>query len=168
MGAKHLTLVAAMGRNRAIGLDGAMPWHLPAELRHFKRTTLGKPVVMGRKTWEAIGRPLPGRQNLVVSRNPAYRAEGAVVVGSLDAALDAADGEEIMVIGGGELYRQALPRASRMVLTTIDLAPEADTWFPDWDPEGWSRVALEGVPAGPDNAYAFEVAEWHRVGVPTA
>ncbi len=159
---KTLTLVAAMGRNGGIGQAGGLPWRLPAELRHFKRTTLGKPVVMGRKTWETIGRPLPGRQNLVVTRNEAYRAEGCRVVASLVEAIEAAEGTEVMVIGGGELYRQALPLASRMVLTTVDLAPECDTWFPAWDPTEWVLVSAEKVPAGPDSEHAFEVAEWMR------
>ena len=145
---KTLTLVAAMGRNRGIGQSGRMPWHLPAELQHFKRTTLGKPVVMGRKTWESIGRPLPGRHNLVVTRNSEYVAEGAQRVGSLVEAIEAAEGTEVMVIGGGELYRQALPLASRMVLTTIDLEPECDTWFPDWDPSEWILVSAEQIPPG--------------------
>lgn len=159
---KTITLVAAMGRNGGIGNRGRMPWHLPAELRHFKRTTLGKPVVMGRKTWEAVGRPLPGRQNLVVTRNESYRAEGARRVASLVEAVEAAEGTEVMVIGGGELYRQALPLASRMVLTTIDLEPECDTWFPAWDPTEWTLVEAQQVPAGPDNELAFEVVEWQR------
>ncbi len=162
MRSKSLTIVAAMGRNGGIGRRGDMPWRLPAELRHFKRTTLGKPVVMGRKTWESIGRPLPGRQNLVVTRNPAYRAEGVQVVGSLVEAIEAAEGSEVMVIGGGELYRQSLPLASRLVLTTIDLEPECDTWFPDWDPTEWRIVSAQQVPADEDNAHAFEVVEWVR------
>lgn len=159
---KTITLVAAMGHNGGIGFRGAMPWRLPAELRHFKRTTLGKPVVMGRKTWESVGRPLPGRQNLVVTRNGAYRAEGVDLVSSLAEAIEAAEGTEVMVIGGGELYRQALPLASRMVLTTVDLAPECDTWFPPWDQADWNPVSAERVPAGPDNEHAFEVVEWRR------
>jgi dihydrofolate reductase len=159
---KTITLVAAMGRNGGIGREGRMPWHLPAELQHFKRTTMGKPVVMGRKTWESIGRPLPGRQNLVVTRNEAYRAEGAEPVASLVEAVEAAQGTEVMVIGGGELYREALPLASRMVLTTIDIEPECDTWFPSWDPSAWTLVEATQVPAGPDDEPAFEVVEWQR------
>lgn len=159
---KTLTLVAAMGRNGGIGMAGRMPWHLPAELQHFKRTTLGKPVVMGRKTWEAIGRALPGRQNIVVSRNAAYRAEGAQRVSSLVEAIEAAEHTELMVIGGGELYQQAIPLASRMVLTTIDIEPECDTWFPAWDPAEWTLVDARQVPPGEDNDLAFEVSEWMR------
>ncbi len=159
---RTITIVAAMGRNGGIGLKGRMPWHLPAELAHFKRTTLGKPVVMGRKTWESIGRALPGRQNLVVTRNDAYRAEGADVVGSLVEAIESAAGDEVMIIGGGELYRQAMPLASRLVLTTIDLEPECDTWFPAWDTAEWVLVSSERVPADERNDTGFEVSEWMR------
>ncbi len=159
---RTITIVAAMGRNGGIGFKGRMPWHLPAELAHFKRTTLGKPVVMGRKTWESIGRALPGRQNLVVTRNDAFRAEGADVVGSLVEAIEAAAGDEVMIIGGGELYRQAMPLASRLVLTTIDLEPECDTWFPAWDTAEWVLVSSERVPADERNDTGFEVSEWMR------
>jgi len=159
---KHITLVAAMGKNRGIGLDGKLPWRLPGELQHFKRTTMGKPVVMGRKTWESIGRPLPGRQNLVVSRNPAYRAEGCQVVASLVEAVETAESFELMVIGGGELYRQALPLASRMVLTVVDAEPDADTWFPDWNAAEWMLITSERSAADQDNPLAFEINEWVR------
>ena len=160
---KTITLVAAMGQNRAIGLAGEMPWHLPAELQHFKKATMGKPIVMGRKTWEAVGRPLPGRQNIVVTRNRLYQAEGCQVVGSLVEAVNIAEAYEVMVIGGGELYRQALPLASRMVLTMIDCEPEADTWFPEWDPTSWQLIGSERFAADEKNDYAFEVTEWVRL-----
>ena len=163
MANRTLTLVAAMARNGGIGWQGGMPWHLPAELRHFKKTTLGKPVVMGRKTFESIGRALPGRQNIVVSRNPGFQAEGCDVACSLVEAIELAEGMELMVIGGGELYRQALPLASRLVLTTIDAEPECDTWFPAWDPTEWLLVTSEPVPVGPGNEIAFEVSEWQRL-----
>lgn len=159
---KTVTLVAAMARNGGIGWRGKMPWHLPAELQHFKKTTLGKPVLMGRKTFESIGRALPGRQNIVVTRNEAFVAEGCDVASSLVEAVELAEHTELMVIGGGELYRQALPLASRMVLTTIDIAPECDTWFPAWDPAEWVLVEAQQVPAGEDNELAFEVVEWQR------
>ena len=136
---KTLTLIAAMGKNRAIGLDGRMPWHLPAELQHFKKTTMGKTIVMGRKTWQAIGRPLPGRQNIVVSRNPGFLAEGADLAASVDDAVAMSESDEVMIIGGGQLYALALPSATRMVLTLIDIEPEADTWFPEWDDRNGHR-----------------------------
>ena len=159
---KKVTLVAAMGLNRAIGLDGKMPWHLPAELQHFKRTTMGKTIVMGRKTWQSIGRPLPGRQNVVVSRDPAYQADGAEVAGSLAQALEIATSDEVMVIGGGELYALAMPLASRMVLTVIDTEPQADTWFPAWDEHEWQKAILKRVDADESNPLAYSIVELTR------
>jgi dihydrofolate reductase len=159
---KTITIIAAMARNRAIGLAGAMPWHLPGELRHFKETTMGKPIVMGRKTWESIGRALPGRQNIVVTRNREYRAEGCLVVQSLHFAIERAEGNEIMVIGGGELYRQALPLADRMVLTLVDCAPAADTWFPEWYENVWSEVSRRSQPIDDKNELAYQVVELIR------
>jgi dihydrofolate reductase len=162
-GKKTITLVAAMARNRAIGLNGRMPWHLPAELQHFKRVTMGKPIVMGRKTWESLGRPLPGRQNIVVTRQAGYRADGVDVANALEQAIDLARGPEVMLIGGGELYRQALPLATRMVLTLVDCAPDADTWFPEWRPEEWRRVDSEAFEADERNPLAYQIVEWLRV-----
>lgn len=160
---RTITLVAAMGRNRAIGLAGRMPWHLPAELQHFKRVTLGKSIVMGRKTWQAIGRPLPGRQNIVISRNPAFLASGVELAGSLDEAMEIADSDEIMVIGGGQLYALALPLAQRMVLTLIDIEPEADTWFPQWQEREWQATRQEFFPVSGDNALAYRIVELRRI-----
>ena len=159
---RRITIVAAMARNRAIGLGGTMPWHLPAELRHFKETTMGKPIVMGRRTWDSIGRALPGRQNIVVTRNHGFRAEGCVVVQSLEGALEVAQGPEIMVIGGGQLYAEALPLATRMVLTLVDCEPPADTWFPDFEPEQWSERTLRSRPADEHNPYPYRVVELLR------
>ena len=159
---KTITIIAAMARNRAIGLAGAMPWHLPGELKQFRETTMGKPIVMGRKTWESIGRALPGRQNIVVTRNPEYCAEGCLVVSSLPLAIEQAEGEEIMVIGGGQLYRQALPAAARMVLTLVDCAPEADTWFPEWDENEWSEISRRSQTIDENNELAYQVVELIR------
>jgi dihydrofolate reductase len=160
---KTLTLIAAMGKNRAIGLDGRMPWHLPAELQHFKQATMGKTIVMGRKTWQAIGRPLPGRQNIVVSRNPDFHAEGADVAGSLEEAVSIADSDEVMVIGGGQLYILGLPLANRMILTLIDIEPEADTWFPEWDEQEWSQISERRFPVDDKNKLAYRIIELNRV-----
>jgi len=151
-----------MGSNRAIGKAGRMPWHLPAELQHFKRVTMGKSIIMGRKTWQAIGRPLPGRQNIVVSRNPAFLARGVELVGSLDEALEIAQSDEIMVIGGGQLYALALPLAQRMVLTLIDIEPEADTWFPQWREGEWTQTREEHFPITDDNKLAYRIVELRR------
>jgi len=160
---KSVTLVAAMGRNREIGMEGRMPWHLPAELQHFKRVTMGKSIVMGRKTWEAIGRPLPGRQNIVISRNPTFLARVADLAGSLEEALKIAESDEVMVIGGGQLYELAMPLAQRMILTLIDIAPRADTWFPAWDDREWMQTGEERFPAGQDNDLAYRIVEFKRI-----
>lgn len=159
---KTVTLVAAMARNRAIGLRGAMPWHLPAELAHFKVTTLGRSVVMGRKTWQAIGRPLPGRQNIVVTRDESFEAPGCEVANSLEEAVDVADSGEVMIIGGGSLYEQALPQAQRMVLTHIECEAEADTWFPQWDTSEWVPVSREHFAADHKNGLAYDIVEYER------
>lgn len=138
----RLALIVATARNGAIGRDGALPWHLPEDLQHFKRLTLGKPIVMGRLTWESIGRPLPGRTNIVISRSPDYDAPGAEVVPSLDAALTraaaiaGADGE-VMVIGGAQIYRAALPRVERVYRTRVDIDVAGDAFFPELDPAEW-------------------------------
>lgn len=160
---KSVTLVAAMGKNRAIGLDGRMPWHLPAELQHFKRTTLGKTIVMGRKTWQSIGRPLPGRQNIVISRSPGFVATGAEVVTSLGAAIEISATAEVMVIGGGQLYAQAISLAARMVLTLIEIEPEADTWFPEWNTAQWRQIGEQSYPADEKNGLAYRVVELVRI-----
>ncbi|WP_323899258.1 type 3 dihydrofolate reductase [Aeromonas hydrophila] len=160
-----ISMIAAMAHDRVIGLDNQMPWHLPADLAHFKRVTLGKPVLMGRKTFESIGRPLPGRRNLVISHNSDYRADGVEVIDSVEAALAllaGSDVAELMVIGGGHLYGQLLPRADRLYLTRIDLAVEGDTRFPAFDEGDWSCIERE--PHQPDeknpHSYCFET--WQR------
>ncbi len=150
-----LSLIAAVARNRAIGKDNQLLWHLPEDMRHFRETTRGKPVVMGRKTWESLPekfRPLPGRQNIVVSRDPAYKAHGADLAGSLEGALALAGGaEEVFVIGGEQLYRAALPFADRLYLTEVELEPEADAFFPELNPAVWQeverRASGESMPA---------------------
>ena len=159
---KTITLVAAMAANRAIGLDGQMPWHLPRELKHFRETTMGKPIVMGRKTWESIGRALPGRQNLVVTRNPRLEAPDCDVAGSLWEAVEMAAGDEVMIIGGGQLYAEALPMADRMVLTRVDCEPEADTWFPEWNEAEWIESASRDELPDEKNPYAYRVFELKR------
>lgn len=152
-----LVLVCAMGHDRAIGVDNRMPWHLPEDLRHFKATTLGKPVIMGRKTFDSIGRALPGRRNLVVTRQTDWLAEGCEVFHSLEAAIAAtAEVEEACVIGGADIYRQALPLAQRLVLTEVDLAvPGADAFFPAFDPLQWQETSRAGHVAASGVHYAF-------------
>lgn len=159
---KRITLIAALARNRAIGQGGALPWHLPRELQHFKQTTMGKAIVMGRRTWESIGRALPGRQNIVVTRRPGFGAAGCDVAGSLEQAIAIARGEEVMVIGGGQLYAAAMPHADRMILTLVDCAPEADTWFPPWPPAEWSETTLRAERADDANPLDYRVIELTR------
>lgn len=159
---KKVTIIAAMARNRAIGLDGEMPWHLPAELKHFKESTIGKPIVMGRKTWESIGRVLPGRQNIVITRNPSFQAPGCTLARSLDQAMDLALGEEVMIIGGGQLYQLAMAVADRMILTRVDCEPGADTWFPEWQPQDWQQTSIRNESANEQNPHAYQVIEWVR------
>lgn len=159
---KVITIIAAMARNRAIGRHGRLPWHLPRELRHFKETTMGKPIVMGRRTWESIGRALPGRQNLVLSRDPAFRADDCDVVRSLDEAITRATGDEVMIIGGGQLYRESLPHTDRMILTLVDCETSADTWFPDWAESDWRRAVLRTEFADDINAFGYQVIELTR------
>jgi dihydrofolate reductase len=141
MSAPILSLIVAVAENGVIGRDGALPWRLPEDLKWFKARTMGKPIIMGRKTWESFPRrPLPGRTNIIVTRNAAYCAEGGVVATSLDLALQIARGEatdEIMVIGGAELYALALPRAKRIYLTEVAVRPEGDTFFPTFDRSAW-------------------------------
>jgi len=150
------SIIAALARHRVIGRGGTMPWRLPAELRYFRNRTLGKPVVMGRRTFESIGRPLPGRRNIVVSRDPRYRAEGVEVARGLDEALALAGAApEVMVIGGAQVYRQALPRARRLYLTHIDAELQGDTHFPPWDPEQWTEIECLPRAADAHNPYAM-------------
>lgn len=151
-----ISLVAAMAANRVIGKEGQMPWHLPSELKYFKEITMGKPIVMGRRTFESIGRPLPGRHNIVISRNAPELPADVTVVSSLKDALEAAgDVDEVMVIGGGEIYRQFLPVATRLYLTEIDLEVEGDTWFPDYEPDKWVSSVLREETAKGEKTPAF-------------
>jgi dihydrofolate reductase len=138
----RISIIVAMTGNRVIGRGGAMPWHLPADLKRFKELTMGSPIIMGRKTFESLPGVLPGRRHIVISRNPDYRPAGVEVVGSLDAALAAAsDAAEVFVIGGADIFREALPRADRLYATLIDTEMEGDTFFPEFDIREWREVA---------------------------
>lgn len=161
--APSITLVAAMTENRVIGADGTMPWHLPADLAHFKKLTTGHPILMGRRTFESIGRPLPQRRNLVLTRDRAFGHEDVEVVHELDEALGriAAD-EELFVIGGEEVYRLALPRATRMHLTLIHTELHGDAWFPAFDPDDWALVNEQHRPADARNAHAMTFQQYER------
>ena len=151
-----VSLIAAMDRNRLIGNNNALPWHLPADFAWFKARTMNKPVIMGRKTWESIGKPLPGRTNIVISRQPGQVPEGVVWVSSLEQALAVdAEAEEVMIIGGSTIYELAMPRVSRMYLTYVDAEFEGDAWFPQTG-DDWQQVSVEHREADEKNAYACE------------
>lgn len=161
-----LALIAAVARNGIIGRDGALPWHLPEDQRHFRRLTTGHPVIMGRTTWESLPerfRPLPGRRNIVVTRNPAWRADGAEAAHSVDAALALASGaDKAYVIGGGELYRAALPFADELVLTEIDRDFDGDARFPDWDRSRYREALRERHRAAPPNDFDYAFVTYRR------
>ena len=162
---RTLSLIAAVARNGAIGKDNALLWRLPEDLQFFKRTTLGSPVIMGRKTYDSIGRPLPGRRNVVVTRNPDWSAPGVETALSLEAAIAlVADAPKVFVIGGAQLYAQALPLANELVLTEVNADYEGDTFFPAWNKTAFTETSREvhhaPVPQGPDGTgfdYAFVV-----------
>jgi dihydrofolate reductase len=151
---QRLTLVAAVGRNGVIGDGSAMPWHLPEDLRHFRRTTLGGVMLMGRGTWDSIGRALPGRRTIVLTRDPHWSAEGAEVAGSLAEALLVAGDHEVFVVGGGEVYRQTIEHASRLVVTEVDRSPEGSVHFPRIDETLWRETSRE-----PHQGFAFVTYE---------
>jgi len=158
-----LSMIVAHADNRVIGKDNDMPWHLPADLAYFKKTTLGKPIIMGRKTYESIGRPLPGRKNIVISRDGSYQAEGVDVVGSVDAALALVnDVEEVMVIGGGAIYKHCLPAANRLYITHIDADIKGDTYFPQYDLKEWQLIASELRESDEKNAYKLNFCVYQR------
>lgn len=158
----RVSAIVAMGTNRAIGLEGALPWRLPEDLRRFKRLTLGHTLVVGRKTYESIGRPLPGRRMVVLTRQPGWSAEGVQVARSLEEALELAAGdEEVFIAGGAEVYREALPRVQRLYLTVLERDYRGDTFFPEVDLSAWRLVEREQHPAsGELPAYAF--LTWER------
>ena len=161
-----LTLLVAAAENGAIGLNGQLPWRLPADLRWFKRHTLGHPVLMGRKTWDSLGRALPGRANVVVSRQAGLVLPGAAVFAEVAAALAYArqqeGGEEVFGIGGGELYRQLLPWADRVLLTRVHARVAGDAFFPELAPGEWREVSREDHPADEKHAYAFSFLDLRR------
>ncbi|MGB5102121.1 MAG: dihydrofolate reductase [Steroidobacteraceae bacterium] len=160
----RVSIIVATDDRGGIGRDGRLPWHLPEDLRRFKRITMGKPIVMGRRTWGSIGRPLPGRHNIVVSRQPGLAAPGATVAGSLEAALLAAgDVPEVCVIGGAEIYRLALPLAREIHLTRVHASVDADTYFPALDPAEWEEIGREDRPADERHAHPYSFVKLVRV-----
>lgn len=155
----RVTLIAALARGRVLGLEGEIPWRLPADLRRFKERTMGHHLVLGRRTWESIGRALPGRKMVVITREPDYPVpEGVHVAGSLEEALqraEAAGESEVFVAGGGEIYREALPRADRLDLTEVDLEVEGDTFFPEIDEREWREISRAVHPADDRNPHPY-------------
>jgi len=169
MSQAKIVLVVAVAQNGVIGRDGDLPWRLPSDLKRFKQLTLGKPVVMGRKTWDSIGRPLPGRPNIVVTRDASFAAPGATVVSSLDEGLAVAQREaealgvdEICVIGGGQIYAQVFDRADILHVTRVEADVAGDTRFPAIDPAVFERVADEPIPQGEKDSHAMHFATWRR------
>ena len=156
-----ISIMVAMAKNRVIGKDNDMPWHLPADLKHFKEVTLGKPIIMGRKTYESIGRPLPGRKNIVMSRNADYTLEGCDTVTSLEDALKLVnDVEEVMIIGGGYLYEQTISRADKLYLTFIDLDVDGDTKFPEYENLKLKELKREKHLKDEKNPYDYEFVDF--------
>lgn len=166
-----VVLVAAVAENGVIGRNGKLPWHIRSDLQYFKATTMGRPVVMGRKTYESIGKPLPGRTNIVVTRDADFAVPGVVVVHDLDAALDAARKDavqrgvdEIAVIGGTDIFRQTWPLADRLALTVVHARPEGDTFFPEIDPTQWKEIERRPQDKGPQDDCAFSFVTYVRAG----
>ncbi|MCT4351493.1 type 3 dihydrofolate reductase [Vibrio sp. NC2] len=157
-----ISMIAAMANNRVIGKDNQMPWHLPADFAWFKRSTMGKPVVMGRKTYDSIGRPLPGRLNVVISRDESLEIEGVTTVTSIEKALElVSDVDEVMIIGGGSIYESCLPKANKLYLTYIDFDVDGDTQFPDWG-EGWKQSFNDIYQADEKNKHNMEFVVLER------
>lgn len=164
-----VTMVAAMARTGVIGVDNGLPWHMRSDLKHFRAATMGKPLVMGRKTYQSIGRPLPGRETIVVTRDRAFAADGVHVVDGLEAALALADmlakekgADEIIIAGGATVYAEAMPFADRLVITLIDLDAEGDAVFPLVDPAEWLETTAQSFPRGEGDDASYEVIVYER------
>jgi dihydrofolate reductase len=159
-----ISLIVAMASNRAIGLNNQMPWHLSTDLKRFKQITMGHPIIMGRKTFEAIGKPLPGRTNIIVSRKLSYQQAGCVVVDSIDAAIihGCRLDEEVFVIGGAMLYAEILPIADNLYVTLINQEFEGDTFFPSYNPSEWSEVDREDVTDDSTVGFSYSFTKWQK------
>ena len=159
----RITVIAAVARNGVIGRDNALPWRLPADMKHFKELTIGHTVIMGRKTYDSIGRPLPGRTNIVLTRSADFQAEGVIAAASLQRALEIAAGaEEVMIIGGSRVYELALPGADRLYITHIEESYEGDAWFPEFDPTQWRVIASESHAPDLKNPCAYRFVTYER------
>ncbi len=159
----NLAIIVATDKAGLIGKDNDLPWKLSADLQYFRRVTMGKPIIMGRKTYESIGRPLPGRKNIIISSNKHYEAEGCDVCHSVEQAVAACgDVEEAMVMGGASLYKVFLPYANKLYLTLVDALLEGDTWFPEWDRNDWSEISRQDHPADDKNEYPYSFIVYQR------
>jgi dihydrofolate reductase len=159
-----ISIIVAMAENRVIGKDNSLPWHLPADLQHFKAMTIGKPIIMGRKTWESLPGKLPDRPHIIITANPDYSAEGCTVVSSLEQAIAAAgDVPEVMIVGGAMLYAQALPIADHIYLTLVETQTEGDSLFPEYDQTQWRETARERHPSDDKNPFAYSFITLSRV-----
>jgi dihydrofolate reductase len=162
----RVSVIAALAKNGVIGIENRLPWRLPEDLAHFKALTLGHPVLMGRKTFESLGRPLPGRANIVITRNPDYCREGCLVADSIRAALALCKGaDEVFFIGGADLYAQAIPLADRLYLTEVDIAAEGDAWFPAYDTSAFREVSRESHRGEKGDALGFDFVVYERVEI---
>ncbi len=160
-----ISLIVAMASNRVIGLNNQMPWHLSADLKKFKAVTMGAPILMGRKTYQSIGRPLPGRTNIIISRNPDYRQDGCIVVNTIESALTkgSENAGELFIIGGSDLYNATLPIADSIYLTLINKAFDGDTFFPDIDAHDWLEVARENINDDPNADFSYSFLKLTRI-----
>jgi len=160
-----ISMIAAMGQNRELGLDNKLLWKLPADMKFFRETTMGKPIIVGRKTYESFGgKPLPGRKNIVITRAADYQSEGAVVVHDINDAIEAAgDVEEIMIIGGASFYEQMLPKANRLYLTYVSGKFEADSWFPEFNQNEWKEISRQENKADEKNSFDFSFVVLDRL-----
>lgn len=161
-----ISLIVAKADNGVIGYENKMPWHIPAELKYFKSRTMGKPIIMGRKTFDSLGRVLPGRPHVVISRSQLALPENCYGVSSLDQAISKAqalaDGDEVVVVGGAEIYRQAMDKVDRLYISEVHLHPEGDAYFPEINPLQWQEIEREDVPAGEDSAIAYSIVTYQR------
>ena len=165
----RLSLMVAKASNRVIGRNNKLPWYLPNDLKYFKQVTFGKPVIMGRKTWDSLGKPLPGRTNIVITRQADFQAEGAKVVATLDEAVTLAENvafiegqDEAVVMGGAEIYALALPKTDRLYLTEVHAEVDGDTWFPEYDTSEWKEIGREDFPAEGPNPYDYSFVVYER------
>jgi len=165
----RLSLMVAKASNRVIGRNNKLPWYLPNDLKYFKQVTFGKPVIMGRKTWDSLGKPLPGRTKIVITRQTDFQAEGAKVVATLDEAVTLAENvafiegqDEAVVMGGAEIYALALPKTDRLYLTEVHAEVDGDTWFPEYDTSEWKEIGREDFPAEGPNPYDYSFVVYER------